>query len=1008
MAEMAPVLYLFGVPRLCRHAAADVVLSAQRPHQLLALLACRNEWVPRAELAEWLWPERAPAAARSNLRKVLLLAQSIIGTGGPPIEQRAELLLWTPDSDLRRFEAACVGQRAAEAVAWYRPLLLNGLDRGLAPAAQDWLAFERLRLATAWRTAALRRLQELDDAPADVVELAERLLGADPYDENALAALVQARLRSGEAAMAWRLLRAHRQRLTEELGTEPSPAMRALADRARSQGTSSLPRPVAAGPDANASHERGFIGRRLELGQLRDWLLREKRRVICVTGPGGIGKTSLARALLDSLFGEYDARAWWVSLTALGEAGQLPLRIAQAMGLKPPDRAEAEPWRRIERGLGVQAALLVLDNGEQFARLVDSVVALQQACPGLQVVVTSRSRLHTDDEWLLPLDGLPLPDADERDPDVLRANDAIILFEARARAAFSGFVLGRQVADVVSFVRAVEGLPLAIELGAALTRLLPVDQILAELVASLDVMPAADEASMGRPERSLRATFDASWRLLSVTERRALAAVALLPGDFDRTLASQVATVPMPLLSTLVDKSLVRADGSGRFSMHPLLKRWAAAKVPDSSFRLESSARHAAYVGHQIAAIARANADALTSCLAEVGRDMPHVRAAWQRALDIRQPEFVEQVTPVLWQFFEICGPLSDGMALFGEAADVFASMPEPAAQRAVMLTLRAQAALQVRASRFAEGEATARRAFQLARRLGDPRTGVASLTTIGLSLFARGMYARARPIFAQIVQRNRSLRDEARLRIALGNLAIVHQALGHHEAARAIYREVIEHSRRAGETGALVVYLNNLGDAHRGEGDWPAARVAYEEALALCERDGIRTRLGTKLVNIGITCHAMGDVSGAARWIERALAELRATGDRSIEVSTLLARASLRIDETDLRGARADLRAAMTAARELDSADLQIRAAIVHGELLMAQSHIEGARRWLVWALGQPELYAVERTTALRRLQRRGIEASFIDVTVGDAGTPLHSQEQAMTLLAQEIDSPP
>ena len=968
MGLAAPSMRLFGVPTLRFGDGRELVLSGERPHQVLAMLACRQGWMARAELAELLWPERPPGIARSNLRKVLLLTQRLLGPAMPVLEQNGDMLRWTPDSDLRRFEAACAANDAEQALVCYRPPLLQGFDAGLTAAGLEWLAFERERVAARWRIQATTRLRELDAAGADTSEVAQALWLADPDDEAALAALARARLDAGDAAGAARALRSHRQRLTDELGVEPSAVLRALADEAV-RGAPAV-EPMAAPASA-------LVGRRLESMQLRDWLLREERRVVTLTGPGGIGKSTLARAVLAEASSHYDGRAWWLALEALQHAGEVLPRIAAALSAAPPERGEADPQRQIERHLGDHRALLVLDNTEHLDGLAQILAPLLAACPRLQILNASRSRLHIEGEWLMPLEGLPLPDLDETQVELLRRNDAVRLFEARARPAAPAFDLARHAADVVRFVHAVEGLPLAMELGAAWVRLLPVSEIVAELAGSLDGQAHPGGARSAR-ERSLVASFDVSWRLLSAPERMALAELAQLPGPFDRALAQQVARSPLPVLAALVDKSLLRAEGDGRFSMHPLLRVCAAAKLDDAGGREALAARHAAYVGHWLAHFGGPYVVPPRELAQAVERELPHVRAAWEWSLQRRDPDLVVRGALTLLQFFEIRGLWSEGLALFERAAAAFADAGrtgEPARMRA----LRALAGLQVRAGRFEQAEQSAREAFRLARRGGHASDAIASLTTAGLSLFSRGLYGDARPLFEQVVRRARTLGDANRLRIGIGNLAIVEQALGRYDSALALYAEVVQQSREAGETTGLIVYLNNLGEAHRGRGDWDAALAAYEEALALCERHGVRTRLGSKLVNIGITRHMLGDLAAAADWIDRALVELRATGDRSIEASTLLARATLRIDANDGAGARDDLAAGALAARSLASPDLQLRALVVHGELLWSSGEPARAAGQLAWALAQPQLYAVERVMSLHRLQRRGVDAAAI-----------------------------
>lgn len=955
-----PPLRLFGVPTLRTAAGAEQVFVPERPQQLLALLACRGDWVARAELADWLWQDRRGDAALSNLRKVLLLAQRwVAAQGAPAIEQRPGLLHWAPDNDLRAFERACDAQQPERALALATAPLLQSLDTGLSPAALEWLDFERARLAARWRTQAARRLAQLDDQPDDAAELAQRLLLADPTDEAALEALVRARQRLGQGAQARRELQAHGERLRAEYGVEPSARLRALGQAL--QQHAEVPLRAAAPPSPHAA-PAGFVGRRLELMQLRDWLAQERRRVVSLTGPGGIGKSSLARALLAEWPVADATTAVWVGLADVRQIGELPLRVAAALGLPAAGAATADDWAPVRARLATGAWLLVLDNGEQLEGLAAAVAKLLAAHAALQVLNVSRQSLSLPGEWLLPLEGLPLPDADEQDVSLLRRNDAVVLFDQRARAVAPGFELARQVAEVVHFVRAVEGLPLAIEIGASLVRLLPVAQI-DEAVTAAHGLPALDTS------------FALSWNSLSPNERRALRALALLPGDVDRHWAEQVAGAPLALLAALVDKSLLGADGRGRFGLHPLLRRWLAQREADAAADEALAQRHAAHVALTLERLGRPGGAGARELVDTLRAEWSHVSGAWAWAISRRDAGFMARVVPVLQRFFELQGGWQDALAMFARA---IAAWPEPGdaeARRALMHLHRASAALLVRCARHAEGEAQARLGLRLAQQAGDATLVSACLTTLGLSVFSRGHYAQARPIFEQTVRRSRALGDPVRIDVALGNLAIAELALGRFEPAAALFDELVSRGRARGEASALIVYLGNAGEARRGLGDWAGARAAHAEALALCDRHGVRSRRVTKLLNLAAIDHAEGRLTEAAQGLEAAMAEAQAGGDRSNEGACWLSRAALRIDRGEPEAATGDLIAGLQLALDIDSEDLMLRAALVHGECCLARGHRAEGRAWVAWALAQPALYAVERVAATQRLRRRGLE---------------------------------
>ena len=969
-------LQLLGPPVYADGAGAPVVFLPERKFALLAYLACRRNWVTRDELADLFWSERSQAAARSNLRKVLLLVQKIGGL--PPLEQQGDRLRWMPDSDLQRFDAACAERRHVEALALYRGRLLQGLDAGLPAGAEAWLSFERERITSRWREAATQHLAELSAEPAAAAALAEEMLQHDPFDEAALLALGQACGALEQPARGLQALQTHRKRLAAEYGLEPPATLRDLAERLR--GLRAMPvtqgdthRPAAAAPPIAMP---GFVGRRIELGQLQQLLMQPACRVLTVTGPGGIGKSSLARAAIGTT--TFDTSAWWVALDDLSDVTQLPGRVASVIDLDL--QGGNDPWRQIEAFIGHRHALLVFDNSEHLIGLAGIVAALLAVCANLKLLNTSRNRLSLDGEWLLPLDGLPLPDADETEPDVLRHNDAVRLFEARARAAAPAFDLAAQAADVVGLVHAIEGLPLAIELAAAWVRLLPVRDIVAELAGSLDLLDAHARAGDARSarDRSLRASFEHSWGMLTPSERDGLTQLAQLPGPFAREMAQQVASSPLPVLAALIDKSLLRVDvGSGRFSLHPLVRQCAAEKAAMVDVVMVL-ARHVAYMGHWLARFGEPRRLAPGEVLNEIERELPHVRAAWSQAIERRDVSAVMSMTHGLAYFYEQRGLWVEGLAALAQATSAFASGVH-GHDRVLVTTLRELATLQYRSGQLVEAESSARRALKIARRLGDGRAVKSGLNTLGLSLWQRGRFVEARPFFEQARRRAVKDGDDEGVARFSGNLALVDKALGHYQRALAGYQNALGVHRATGAVTSIVSMLNNIANVYRALQCPQDALPALNEALELCSTHSLVSTKAFVLVNLGLVSVDLGEHAAAAVWFSRALSEAREHGEPIIEAATLLAQGHL--DVIGGKGSEACRKVwdALAIGDRLHSPAVQIQCVFGFGEILVSQGRVETGATLLQWGIEQEGLNRADRDAAQRKLDALDMSAEAL-----------------------------
>lgn len=989
----APTLRLLGEPALRAHGRETAFIAA-RPFQLLAYLAVQGRWVRRDELADLLYPGRGLESARSNLRKVLLLARRIEGVG--TVEQNGELLRWQPDSDLQRFEQACDAGRHADALALYGGPLLHGLDSGWPAAAAEWLAAERRRLEGRWHDAAWRRLRELDGSPREAEALAQALLRHDPLDEEAMQALLAAQGRQGRAPEALQRLASYARELSGALGLAPSAALQQL-DTALRTGA---PPPCAArtSPTQNAA----LIGRRHELAQIRERLARPDCRLLTILGPGGMGKTALARGLLDGGLGtELAARfaggVAWVALDGVEAIGDVPARIAAALGLTL--RAQADAWAALAQALtqslgarGDALCLLAIDNLEHLP-LAAPLDALLAAVPPLRVLATSRTALGLGGEWRLPLGGLPLPDEDERDAEVLRANDAVRLFERHALPLAPGFRLADEAAEVVRLVHEVEGMPLALRLLAGWRRLMPVREILAELADSLDVLEPSTPQ-----ERSVQAAFERSWQQLGAVERRVLAQMALLPPPLDRALLRAVLAAPLPVLAALVDRSLLRADGDGRFSLHPLVRRCAEPLADDAAAVRE---RHARYVALAL------------SRRAVVGDDeLGHLRAAWDWAVAGGDPGVLRDLVGVLTRHLmararwsEVEQRMQAGLA----ARDRFAPPAADAGRtgwQALVLRLRAALAeARFSLGRLDDAAAEAGTLLEAARGAADPAAEAAALSTLGRVHWMRGDYEAMRTASLRQVQAHRAAGHPGHdIAGATAMIGLAEKSLGHYEQALDHYRSALALTRADGGGSADPSLFVRLGNLLRTMGRLDEALAALGEGLAIARHTSQPALVPYLLTNLALAHETRGDLAAAGSLADEAVESGRRYGEPSIRAAALLCRARVgaaraAAGEADASDPGADVRAAFAVWQDMGSLPLAVQCVATAGLVLAQQRGADAATGLALvrWAMAHPAFVRSEREDARRRLERLPAPPS-----AGDRAVPLLSADAPLEQVLQ------
>ena len=919
----------------------------ERRYALLAHLACRRAWVSRDALAFMFWPDQANAGARRNLRWVLHSARAI--PGFDTVE--AERIRFVVDTDVHRFEVAVRDQRWADAVSAYRGSLCAGFDAEAGDPFAQWLRVERMRLAELFHRSAMTLIGSV--APIEAASLARRLVADDPGDEEALCAGLRALRDLGQSREAKQLYREFSARMMDELGLEPGAATRALAHELDARLATRAPPPI----------EASFIGRRRELAEIAT-LLTQDCRLLTLMGPGGVGKSRLAR--------EAAARfaagpAWVVSLEALAVPDQFTGQVAAAMGVRLASRGSAEV--QVAQRLGEQPCLLVLDNFEHLIDAADTLNRWLAACPELRCLITSRERLAIDGEWLLPVEGLETTSGASDD---FLGSDAVQLFVERARAAKRAFDPSAERESIACIVAHVDGMPLAIELAAAWVRMIPCADIARDLQDGFELLEAVDEERGG--PRSVRASFDHSWSLLMARERALFTRLSVFRRGFGREAVRQITDASLTAVAQLVDKSLVRADGDGRFSLHPLLRQFAAKQLAnDPNEAAAARQRHAEFFAHWMARYSGIGQVDLAAALAALDDDIDNCLAAWEWAIDHQRADLVHAASLTLLAWFERRGRVLEGLACFTAADRLSPTVTGYAG--ATGNVERARATLALRAGRYDDAEHHARLALQRFKVVRDGAGIKSSLTTLGLANWERGRYAEARPYFAEGLKRCRADGDRSGEAGFLTNLALLTKAAGDYGATESTLQQAIEIFREIDERVKLISALNNLGNLYRALRMPERARQVLQDGLALSEQSGDTITLPFIVINLALVELEAGQLDAAERYALRALEIVRKGADRQIETGCHATLARVELARGVPASARMHLRTSARMAREMKHLPLLLGAAVNSAAALRLEGRPERAAAILHMVRMHPKAGQPDRDDVDRELAKLGPE---------------------------------
>lgn len=420
-----------------------------------------------------------------------------------------------------------------------------------------------------------------------------------------------------------------------------------------------------------------FVGRRRDLDALRSLLSDAQIRLITLLGPGGVGKTRLALRVADEISGQF-VHGWeFVDLSAVESPDLVPEAVARALGLELERELLIE---QLTDYLSSRNLLLVLDNFEQVIEAAPFVADLLDACPDLVTLITSRRVLNLRAASNYFVEPLLLPDAASATLDAAAAFDAVRLFADRAQAADARFILNDENAPhVVAVCRRLEGVPLAIELAAARTRVLSVEMIAQRLDQSLHLLSGGPRDAPER-QQSLRALIAWSYDLLTHGERVLLQRVSLFIGGFSierlKQLEDQIVALggeppatgePLDRLQALVDASLVHrietADGE-RFRMLETIRSFSAIELgatEAAELAREAHARVVLAVAEEGKAGLLGPDPARWSDLLE--QEIENIRAAlrWAVAAPAPGPEIALKLCNAIWLFWKRSLRLAEG-----------------------------------------------------------------------------------------------------------------------------------------------------------------------------------------------------------------------------------------------------------------------------------------------------------------------------------------------------------
>ncbi len=657
---------------------------------LIALALEPGRVVPKATLVDWIWGEQSPADATNALHRLVSRLRKALPEGSVEGQTDGYRLAVEPDAvDAVRFERLITATRVGsdddprrvrllrEALAVWRGAAMQ--DVGLPDSTAFDAAVTRLE---GLRLAAIEDRFDAEVGLGHGAELVTELtdlVAANPLRERLVAALMRALAAAGRGSEALQVYQRTRETLADALGVDPSPELSAL-HVALLRGE--LGRREETRKTNLRAELTSFVGKDADVAAVRE--LIAEHRLTTLVGPGGAGKTRLATETARTLLDDVPDGAWLVELAAIGADGDVAQATLAALGLRDAllgGAPDAEPTERVIAAIREREALLILDNCEH---VIEAAAAFAHRvlgeCQRLRILATSREPLGITGEALWLVEPLALPEADAS-PTEIESSPSVELLRDRGGAVRKDLLADAHTLSTMARVcRALDGMPLAIELAAARLRTMSLDQLTHRLDNRFRLLTSGSRTALPR-HRTLRAVVDWSWELLTDAERMVLRRLSVFSGGASLEAAERVCAGDsvdqeqvLELLTSLAEKSLLVTDGDGapRYRMLGTIKEYAADRLAEAGESDLARQAHLAYFTELTeTAEPHLRRTEQVEWLATLAAEHDNISAAMRRAIAVGDAQAAMRLAAAAAWYWWLGGRRAEGLDLMIAATNI-------------------------------------------------------------------------------------------------------------------------------------------------------------------------------------------------------------------------------------------------------------------------------------------------------------------------------------------------
>ena len=652
-----------------------------------------------------------------------------------------------------------------------------------------------------------------------------------------------------------------------------------------------------------------LVGRDSDVKSVIDLIKDGSHQLVTLVGTGGVGKTRLAIEAAELVRDSFDNGVVFVDLSPLRDPSLVLASIALRLDIDERDRLPLN--ERLRAALHAQSVLLVLDNFEHVAAARFDVLELLESCAGVTVLATSRAPLRVRAEREYRVKPLDIPPPDE-DPETISLASSITMFRERAQAAGVNLAITAESAPVIAQICArLDGLPLAIELAAAWTRLLSPSALLSRLDQRLSLLVDGPHDLPTR-QRTMSDTVAWSYGLLGDGEQRLFRWLSVFVGGCTTTsieaILESAGTNVVSQLLALVEQSLIRmqpssekGDLGSRIVMLETLREFGLDRLEATGEASEARQRHATHYLELVetAGSAMSSPEAL-NWRQRLELEHDNLRSALRWSIEMGEGEIALRFTSALWRFWSERGHLNEGLGWMRQALAV-ADESETSAAASRAKTLAGAVILATEQCAYGAANDFCDEAMSIIRKTGARKDLPAVLNAQGKLRRERGDYLDSIESHSEALLVAESIGDRSPTAAALTGLAMSSLFAGRTQDATRFAEQSLIISREANEPRQLAEALlaSASNDVHRGNNE--VARLHASEALRLFEELDDGRQMANALWALGVAVQFLGDYDRARDLHERCLYLRRRNGDEhgSVQVLTSLGRIALQVGDT-------------------------------------------------------------------------------------------------------------